>query len=246
MKQNGSVRPASISRRTLFHALSIGSVGAALAGRVPVNAMQEPVRAQPSALAPLNRFPRMVQEFFVERENEVHQQRLKRLAALTTKADAEAYVRAVREKIRDSFGPLPEKTPLNPRVTKVVERDAYKIENVLFESRPGFLVSANLYVPKGRTLPAAGRRGLVRALGQRQGDRDLSILLPGAGAAGLRGADLRSDRPGRTACSTWTRTGSRCAGREPPSTTTPASSRCSSTSDSARGARGTASVRSTT
>ena len=86
----------------------------------------------------------------------MHQQRLKRLAELTTRADAEAYVQTVRGKILDAFGPYPEKTPLNPRVTKVVERDAYKIENVLFESRPGFLVSANLYIPKGRSFPLPG------------------------------------------------------------------------------------------
>ena len=29
-------------------------------------------RADTAPLAPLNRFPRMVQEFFVERENEIH------------------------------------------------------------------------------------------------------------------------------------------------------------------------------
>jgi len=52
--------------------------------------------------------------------------------------------------------PFPEKTPLNARVTNVVERDAYKIENLLFESRPGFLVSANLYIPKGRRFPLPG------------------------------------------------------------------------------------------
>ena len=75
---------------------------------------------------------------------------------MTTRADAEAYVQTVRGKIRESFGPYPEKTPLNARVTKVVERDAYKIENVLFESRPGFLVSANLYIPKGRSFPLPG------------------------------------------------------------------------------------------
>jgi dienelactone hydrolase len=84
------------------------------------------------------------------------------LEALKTRADAEAYVQTVRGKIRESFGPFPEKTPLNPRVTKVVERDAYRIENVIFESRPGFLVSANLYVPKGSSSP---RPGVVASCG---------------------------------------------------------------------------------
>jgi dienelactone hydrolase len=37
-----------------------------------------------------------------------------------------------------------------------VKRDAYDIEKVIFESRPGFLVTANLYVPKGRKMPLPG------------------------------------------------------------------------------------------
>ena len=150
-----------ISRRALFHTMSAGA-GAALARPLPGQAMQPARPAPGSPLAPLNRFPRMVQEFFVARENELHQRRLKTLAALTTRAEAEAYVRSIRERIRQSFGPHPEKTPLNPRVTRVVDRDAYRIENVLFESRPGFLVSANLYVPKGRSFP---RPGVVASCG---------------------------------------------------------------------------------
>ena len=77
-------------------------------------------------------------------------------AALKTKADAEKYVQTVRAKIHESFGPFPERTPLNARVTGVVERDAYKIEKVIFESRPGFLVTANLYLPKGHDGPLPG------------------------------------------------------------------------------------------
>ncbi|MBC8217768.1 MAG: hypothetical protein H8E73_04830, partial [Planctomycetes bacterium] len=59
-----------------------------------------------------------------------------RRAALKTKADAETYVRDVREKIQRSFGPWPEKTPLRPYIAETVERDAYRIENIIFESRP--------------------------------------------------------------------------------------------------------------
>jgi dienelactone hydrolase len=140
----------------MLHTLSVGSAGAVLAWQFPTYAMQGARTAEPSPLAPLNRFPRMVQEFFVARENEVHQQRLKGLGELTTRADAEAYVRNVRSKIRESFGPFPEKTPLKPRVTKVVEREAYRIENLLFESRPQFIVSANLYIPKKRKFPLPG------------------------------------------------------------------------------------------
>ncbi len=147
---------ARISRRRLLQTLSLSGAGVSLTGPAPAYARQAPATREAPALAPLNRFPRMVQEFFVARENEIYQQRLKRLAALKTKADAQAYVESVRGQIRQAFGPYPEKTPLNARVTKTVERDTYKIENVLFESRPGFLVSANLYIPKGRTFPLPG------------------------------------------------------------------------------------------
>jgi dienelactone hydrolase len=139
----------------MLHTLALGTAGVALPGRLLGHTWQTPAAEAP-ALAPLNRFPRMVQEFFVARENQLHRQRLARLSELTTKADAEAYVLSIRDRIRESFGPFPEKTPLNARVTKVVERDAYKIENILFESRPGFLVSANLYVPKRRNFPLPG------------------------------------------------------------------------------------------
>ncbi len=147
---------ARMSRRQLLSALSMAGVGAGWDWQATVHAAQAPAATGTPPFAPLNRFPRMVQEFFVGRENALHQQRVDRLAALKSKADAEAYVRSIRGRIRESFGPFPERTPLNARVTNVVERDAYRIENVLFESRPGFLVSANLYVPKGRPLPLPG------------------------------------------------------------------------------------------
>lgn len=111
---------------------------------------------QESSLKPLNRFPRMVQEYFVAQVRQVEAQADGRRAMLNTRRDAEAYVRDVRDKIQRSFGSWPEKTPLRPRITGVVERDQYRIEKVIFESRPNFLVTANLYIPKGRDFPLPG------------------------------------------------------------------------------------------
>ena len=110
-----------------------------------------PTPASSPALEPLNRFPRMQQDWLVDGVREIEAQGHAKRAALKTQADAEAYVKSVQERIRQSFGPLPEKTPLNAKVTGVVEREAYRIENIVFESRPGYFVTGNLYVPKGRT-----------------------------------------------------------------------------------------------
>lgn len=110
----------------------------------------------PNTLTPLNRFSRMVHEFYVQQVRAGELAGLKARAVLKTKADAEKYVRDVQGKILDCFGPFPTRTPLNPRITGKLDRDAYVIEKVIFESRPGLLVTANLYLPKGRKTPMPG------------------------------------------------------------------------------------------
>lgn len=132
--------------------LSLGNQGIGLASAAEVKTAS----AVASALPPLNRFSRMVQEYFVEHVREVERGAEQRRQALQTRQDAETYVEEVRAKIQQCFGPWPEKTPLNARVTGVVERDAYTIEKVIFDSRPSFPVTANLYLPKGRKAPAPG------------------------------------------------------------------------------------------
>lgn len=155
--------PVLLNRRTLLKQSALGLLGVASAeiltrGSVAYGAPASPAStakaAQPPAtLAPLNRFPRMMQDYMVRRVREVEQDGEARRALLRTKVDAETYVRDVRRRIQDAFGPWPERTPLNARVTGVLERETYHIEKVIFESRPGFPVTANLYVPQGRSGP---------------------------------------------------------------------------------------------
>ncbi len=108
------------------------------------------------SFSPLNRFPRMIQEAF--RAKMIAAERLGqvRRSAIASRADAESYIDHVRGLIRECFGPLPERTPLKPRILGVIDREQYRIEKVVFESRPGFLVSANLYVPKFGPFPRPG------------------------------------------------------------------------------------------
>ncbi len=153
------------SRRELLRWSACSALG--ISGLAPFSSLslhaQEPKGSGEPArreLPPLNRFSRMVQEHFVARVKEAEAAALKAKGALQTKEDAQAYVTSVREKIRQSFGPNPERTPLNARITGTVERDAYKIEKVIFESRPGFLVTGNLYLPQGRKGPLPGVVGV--------------------------------------------------------------------------------------
>ncbi len=43
---------------------------------------------------------------------------------------------------------LPDRTPLNPQIVGRVQRRAYDIEKLIYEPRPGFPVSAHLYLPR--------------------------------------------------------------------------------------------------
>ena len=51
------------------------------------------------------------------------------------------------ERLRRSLGEYPPAGKLNVRVTGVVKGDGFKIENVVYESRPGQWVPGNLYAP---------------------------------------------------------------------------------------------------
>lgn len=64
------------------------------------------------------------------------------------------YLNQLREML--GLNPMPERTPLNAKVTGTAEHDEFTVENVHFQSRPGLYVTGNLYVPKERIekLPA--------------------------------------------------------------------------------------------
>src|ERR1041385_2865689 len=144
------------TRRRLRGAVGAGTIGLSVGGNLQMprsEAAAARTPLPPDGLLPLNRFPRMVQEYFVRGVREVEMAGNRAREALKTKEDAEKYVASVRERIAASFGPVPEKTALNARITGTVERDAYRIEKVIFESRPEFLVTANLYLPTGRKGP---------------------------------------------------------------------------------------------
>ena len=56
--------------------------------------------------------------------------------------------RTLRSRMINRLGGFPTvRTPLNPRITKCIERDGYNIECLIFESRPGAYVTCNLYLP---------------------------------------------------------------------------------------------------
>ncbi len=73
----------------------------------------------------------------------------------TTRDEWESKRNSIRESLLLSLGLPSEKTPLNPRITGTYERDGYRIEKLIFESRPKWYVTANVYIPDRADFPTA-------------------------------------------------------------------------------------------
>jgi hypothetical protein len=56
----------------------------------------------------------------------------------------------IKNVLLDITGPFPEKTPLNATVTGIIRREGFRIEKILYESMPGFYVTAALFLPEER------------------------------------------------------------------------------------------------
>jgi hypothetical protein len=74
--------------------------------------------------------------------------------AVQTKDQLEARKIYIREKLIEGIGGLPSSdTPLNAKVTDIVEGEGFRVEKVIYESRPNTYVTSNLYIPDGITAP---------------------------------------------------------------------------------------------
>lgn len=73
------------------------------------------------------------------------------IAKITTAELVDARKKWARQTFWSLIGGAPERTPLNARVTGKLDRAGYRVDKVIFESRPGLHITGNLYVPlRGR------------------------------------------------------------------------------------------------
>jgi len=68
-------------------------------------------------------------------------------ALLRTAGDIQERNRIVRKKLLSMLGEFPPKVALKPVIAKTAEKDGYRVENIMFQSRPDFWVTGNLYIP---------------------------------------------------------------------------------------------------
>jgi cephalosporin-C deacetylase-like acetyl esterase len=129
-----------------------------LAASPPVTNAQAPQSPRPAASAhgpraddPANAGRLRLDEYLDAIASEYLANRATTVAAVHTRAQAEARQAEVRKKILALIGSLPERTPLHAKIMGETQADGFSIRKVLFESQPHFPVTALLYVPSGQT-----------------------------------------------------------------------------------------------
>jgi dienelactone hydrolase len=70
-------------------------------------------------------------------------------SAAEARERGEALRAQIRKSERDAWAPELRQTPLAPELLGTLERDGYRIERLVFQTRPGCFVTANAYVPAG-------------------------------------------------------------------------------------------------
>ena len=118
--------------------------------------------------------PNMLVSFLDEKLNQLASTWDEKRSQLQTVLDVQKRNETVRQNLLTMLGAFPPRSPLNAKTVRVAEKDGYRVENVLFCSRPEFWVTGNLYVPASgkepfpAVLSPCGHYPLARMLPQYQ------------------------------------------------------------------------------
>lgn len=90
----------------------------------------------------------MLHKYYLKKYQALDRKRAARLAKVRSREDAEKYIAEIREKLKRIFGPMPPVKPIRPQITGQLATEKLRIDKVLFQSRPGYYVTALFYRPK--------------------------------------------------------------------------------------------------
>lgn len=104
--------------------------------------------ADPSSLAVLPNAKESVYHALVTQAHSDLDKRRQEFEKLDSLESCQAWQKTRREFFIEQLGGLPPKTPLNPEVTGNLDGGEYRIEKVIYQSRPNHHVTATVYLPK--------------------------------------------------------------------------------------------------
>ena len=92
----------------------------------------------------------MMHAYLMRQAYEAFERREAEYEKIETPEDVAAYQERMQRFFVEKLGGFPERTPLNAKTVGREDRDGYRIEKVIFESRPRHYVTAILYLPDAR------------------------------------------------------------------------------------------------
>lgn len=96
-----------------------------------------------------NSAPDFLYNHLAQQASDLLKKRADEVSSIATKEKWIERQAFIRKTLDDIIGPFPEKTPLNARILRVIDKKDYTIEHIVFESQPGFYVTSSLFVPSG-------------------------------------------------------------------------------------------------
>src|SRR5206468_1169218 len=100
---------------------------------------------------PVEPGPRMLHSYLLAECQKHFDARRQAVAALKTPADVRRRQKELREHFLEALGGFPARTPLNARTVGMLKGDGFRVERVVYESRPNHHVTALFYLPEGKT-----------------------------------------------------------------------------------------------
>jgi dienelactone hydrolase len=136
-----------VTRRELF------GVAAAVAAVRPASAQEA---AQEEKQIRYREYARCLPDYLAALAADAFSRRNARVASLQTPQAIRDYQAWARRTFLQLAGPLPQRTPLNLKTVGAFDRPRYRVEKLVYESRPGLFVTANLYLPSAGPPPFPG------------------------------------------------------------------------------------------
>jgi cephalosporin-C deacetylase-like acetyl esterase len=141
-----------LNRRSFVKHAGVLPFAMGLPARGFASAQPQSDRTQPYSKT----MPDMLVSYFVRKFNSLAAEWDEKRNKIHTPDEIAARSRFVREKTIEMVHGIPPRGPVKSVTVKKFDRDGYRVENVMLETRPDYWVPGNLYVPAGGDGPYPG------------------------------------------------------------------------------------------
>lgn len=163
---------------TAFVVIFILNIALAETNELPTALLDEKVAGGPPQL--------MLNRYLLKQMAEAEARIVETEKSIDTREKFEAWQKKLREGFVGALGGFPERTPLNAKVTGTIQREGYRIEKILFESRPQHFVTAILFLPDENKF-ATPYPGILIPCGHSKNGKAMDVYQRGAVVAANNG-----------------------------------------------------------